>query len=1153
MRLRRLDLTRYGKFTDHRLEFGAAPADGPDFHIIYGPNEAGKSTTMQGWLDLLYGIPTQSRMNFRHDYAAMQLGAVIEGGDALHEVIRTKGRQGTLTDGAGHILSDSLLQGLLGGIDRAGYEAMFSLDDDTLEKGGESILSSQGDLGQMLFAAASGLAEMGQALDGLRARGAAFFKPGGRTGGLADLKKSLAAIEAQIAEQDVGARDVAALMAARDAAQADFDAAQTAQDATVAALDLVERQWAALPWRNRLMILEAELAALPDLPPLPEGWADEAGVLLRSHGDNAVRIEGQVAQLAMLQADMDAAVDDPDVLAMAAAVDAAAALKSDYDGAVRDLPARRGEAAHLQAQVADLLRRLGAEGQEPARVVPPAAAVAAIRALIERYSGIAAAADSAQHEVEVAARRLEDLAAQRDATGPAQPDLAVLEGVIQAEMRHDPTSEVARTRSLAMAAQDRMEVVIAALAPWRGDGVALSGLVLPDPAQVQAWRQTLADLSQDAARLDAAVARLDDEIAQVTTQARSALATGQPTLADLAALRAVRERLWAVHRDELTPDSATAFEAALRQDDQATAAMAQAQSAAQQRAEAAARLDGLVITRERLIADAAAVAQRRDAVQAAVQTALPPGLDPATSPDGLDAWLRRRGAALEGYAAWQAAARDHKTAQARHDAAVASVAAALRAVGLTPAADAPLAVLVAQAQVALEQARGQASLIAAHAAAAAELTRRQSAQAQALAARDAWTVAWQAAWEAACQAANAGQDRGVAPDVAPDVAGMSAVLELWQALDRDLHALLGLQDRIGKMQDNRAAFAAAVAAIAQALDLPPDETGPVWNRIVARRQAAQQGQEQRLALGRKIAAGKAMLGDLRAAQALAEARLAEIGAYFGGVGQDSLVATLEAARARQGLRTEYERLARDICEGMAETHLDAALAALDGLDRPTLAAAREGLRAARDRQAQALQQSYGTLMQAQHRIDAVGGDAAVARLHEQAQTLTLQIAEETRAFLRQRLGIMAVDHALKTYRDSHRSAMMQRASLAFRTITRGEYSGLAAQPEAEREVLVAIAADGTSKLARDLSKGTRFQLYLALRVAGYHEIAGNRSTVPFIADDIMETFDNDRAAETFGLLADMARVGQVIYLTHHMHLCEIAQAVCPMVRIHSLR
>ena len=134
MRLRRLDLTRYGKFTDQSLDFGAAPTDGPDFHIIYGPNEAGKSTTMQGWLDLLFGIPAQSRMNFLHPYGAMQLGAVIETGADRLELIRTKGRINTLNDPAGTAVSEAVLQGALAGIERAGYEAMFSLDDETLER-----------------------------------------------------------------------------------------------------------------------------------------------------------------------------------------------------------------------------------------------------------------------------------------------------------------------------------------------------------------------------------------------------------------------------------------------------------------------------------------------------------------------------------------------------------------------------------------------------------------------------------------------------------------------------------------------------------------------------------------------------------------------------------------------------------------------------------------------------------------------------------------------------------------------------------------------------------------------------------------------------------------------------------------------------------
>ncbi len=75
---------------------------------------------------------------------------------------------------------------------------------------------------------------------------------------------------------------------------------------------------------------------------------------------------------------------------------------------------------------------------------------------------------------------------------------------------------------------------------------------------------------------------------------------------------------------------------------------------------------------------------------------------------------------------------------------------------------------------------------------------------------------------------------------------------------------------------------------------------------------------------------------------------------------------------------------------------------------------------------------------------------------------------------------------------------------------------------------------------------------LALRVAGYREFARLRPPVPFIADDIMETFDDERAEQALRLLAKIGEVGQAIYLTHHRHLCDIALRTCPSVRLHEL-
>ena len=51
----------------------------------------------------------------------------------------------------------------------------------------------------------------------------------------------------------------------------------------------------------------------------------------------------------------------------------------------------------------------------------------------------------------------------------------------------------------------------------------------------------------------------------------------------------------------------------------------------------------------------------------------------------------------------------------------------------------------------------------------------------------------------------------------------------------------------------------------------------------------------------------------------------------------------------------------------------------------------------------------------------------------------------------------------------------------------------------------------------------------------------------------METFDDHRSTAAFALLSDMSRLGQVIYLTHHRHLCDIALAACPSANVIDLQ
>ena len=77
-----------------------------------------------------------------------------------------------------------------------------------------------------------------------------------------------------------------------------------------------------------------------------------------------------------------------------------------------------------------------------------------------------------------------------------------------------------------------------------------------------------------------------------------------------------------------------------------------------------------------------------------------------------------------------------------------------------------------------------------------------------------------------------------------------------------------------------------------------------------------------------------------------------------------------------------------------------------------------------------------------------------------------------------------------------------------------------------------------------MSKGTRFQLYLALRAAAYEQMVSQGLKLPFFCDDVFETFDENRTRAACKLMERIGSGGQSIYLTHHLHVVDIAREVC---------
>jgi uncharacterized protein YhaN len=155
MRIRQLEFASIYPFDTFQLDFGSS---GPALHILYGPNEAGKSTLRQLLLDLLFGGKIDEPLRARYDSRSRMEG-ILESQSDLPFHIRRKKRNTKLllTDGTQTELSEELLIPYLGGYDKERFGLLFGFDHVRLRQGGESLLQSGGHAGVSLFEAGGGI------------------------------------------------------------------------------------------------------------------------------------------------------------------------------------------------------------------------------------------------------------------------------------------------------------------------------------------------------------------------------------------------------------------------------------------------------------------------------------------------------------------------------------------------------------------------------------------------------------------------------------------------------------------------------------------------------------------------------------------------------------------------------------------------------------------------------------------------------------------------------------------------------------------------------------------------------------------------------------------------------------------------------------
>lgn len=1155
MRLDRLDLLAYGHFKERTINFA------PDarLHVVYGPNEAGKSTTLAAVVDLLYGFKTKNHPYTFH-FNKPKLGGRISAGGRSLEFARARLGQGAglLTPDQSAALPDDALAPFLLGVTKEEFERLHALDNPRLKSGGREMLDPSSDIGRKLFAAGAGLEDLHRVEKALAAD---VERLGENIGGRGQKHQALKAAAADFEAADKDFKAAVLKHSELEKARRRLTEAETSVEASRALLESLREERARLERAQRVRPLLAELdrrrEALDgraDPPSLPESLADDWRGAETAIATTAAALRRAEAAEAEALEELAALAAPGPYLALAKAIEALAEQAGEYQKDGADLPRREAERRVKHDDLHAALRGLGLADLTAADVsfaavesrLPGSVARKSARDLSTRRQKAGDALTTARRGLETAERN----------AAAAEKALAALGPVVEAgeaealaakagELADAPT-KLDGAAALAGDAQrdaDAALVDLWSLGLWRGDAAALAALTPPDAAAVEARDHALKEFAQLETRLTAEQTRqeADKDKAQAAVDAAEAVGA-PPSQAAVDAARRRRDDGVALLAAGADADAHLVADYAQGRNlvDAVTAAVRDADQLADRRTADARRVEAYETALKDHNAAAAALVrlaaerQALDAARRVADEAWRAAWAPvaAADPRRMRDWLAARSRALDLSRKADKAAAELAAAQTRAGHWRDLWRAAALALGLDDecgGADAALAALTkrrlddarqqAQRRRDLVQRRDEAAATAATA--LMELTAAQER-------RHALDAAWAALTPQLGQSADLSD------------AGLEAALDLWEAAEAALKALRELDRRIDGMRRDRAGFEARIeelrALLAQTgVDSPAD---PAAALAAARQGLEEDRQRETVRAQKKLATAKARQATAAAAQALRDAETAAeaLRAAHGLTPDDDVLALCAAAAALSRLNVAGE--------GRSEADLRGQAAALDGdaaaARLATLDAEQARAQAAYDHALTERGEAKSGWEQLQH--DG-GAEALTRRRNDAARRAGLAAAE----LMQVKAAQFLLRRAVERYREANQDPLLGRASALFAAAAGALPGG---DPIAGLESLVGDDGRPTLHVRRrsgaalavsGLSEGTGDQLFLALRLAALEQRADAGRPLPFIADDVFQTFDDARTAACLALLAELGRRAQIIVFTHHRHVVQAAE------------
>ena len=1155
MRLLTFELSAYGSFKDRTLDFSASKAG---MHLVYGPNEAGKSVALRALTGFFFGIPSRTGDNFIHPNARLRIGAKIihSDGSELY-AIRRKGQKDTLLNHSGDPIPEAALGKYLEGMNRDLFSTMYAMDHEILVAGGKALVAGGGDVGQSLFAAGMGVADMRGLVEALESEAGSLFKPTGKNPKINRLIQDFKSLKHRCANKSLSSKEWISHNESLDFATKEKEIVGRELLKLSSERHRLERLHQAIPRIARLLALRAEMKEMGEVRRLPPEFSKQRreteNILHRSQSTEA-RVR---KDLENIQRELSRISPEGSLIKAQEEIRALFLRSGSHKKAMMDLPKRMADKERLLEEAQAILKKLG-----PAWELQNADSRRLTDALVARIRKLGRELDPIL-ERRAAAKRLslelesEILTAKEDLSHmPSEKDPERLKAALNRILKQGDLSERLNTINGHLREhQENLDALRKGLGFWEGSLDALEGVNPPQEETIDQFESDFAAGHSKLERADQALCEQRERLFGLERQMEALKAAGSiPKVSDLEQARKHRDEGWRlVMKSWLEPTSdktnGPSFDAEVK-------TLAEEYEKRVRTADEIA--DRLRNESERVAKQASLMADRQEVEKRIVSLSEAleglqeehlvlerawnklwenVGISPR-KPREMRAWLQRyhklveemsyQRTLMENSEGLETLIKEHKSVLNKH----------LKALGETPVGnDENLDSFLNRCEAVgnrIEDARKKRENLIQH---LRDLDRKSSIATHNLEQAEEALKSWQKMWGQAVE--------HLALESSALPAEADAVLDRIQALFDRMDQASMMQSRVQAMERDAEEFSNWVGDLCSRLAPDLNKKSPETaarelnerlDKALADTARFQELEKQQRSLVKAIQVEEIALEE-------SQAKLAEMCREAGVGSYEELPEIEERSDLFREKQEKIEALEQELVGYSAGAGIEALIQETEEMNADALPAEMEAL----DRHIQAMEGKRSELDQLIGRERAVlagmDGRSEAAELAEKSQGILADLRDAVERYARVTVSALLLRKEIERYREANQGPILKRAGEIFAAITLNSFKGLVPDfDHKDNPILIGVRPTKEKVSVEGMSDGTSDQLYLALRLASLEQRLLDGEPMPLILDDILINFDDDRSCATLKVLEALSKKTQIIFFTHHRRILELARA-----------